>query len=765
MQVSMPLASRPAVVQTVDEFDVGALGRSLWRKKLWIVGLTLVAAGLAFVAVNLITPRYKSEARVLIETRENIFFRPEAEKSLERSATVDQEAVTSQVQLMLSRDLARDVIKNLKLGEKPEFDPVLQGASPVRTILGLFGVGKDPTSQTPEERVLKSYFDRLSVYQVEKSRVIAVEFESEDPELAASVANAVADGYLSLQQSAKQVQTRAASRWLAGEIDNLRATVADAEAKVEQYRSKSNLFMGSNNNTLSNQQLGDSSGQLTAARTAKADAEAKSRIIREALKSGGPVEFSDIINSELMRRLSEQRVTLRAQLAEQSSTLLDQHPRIKELRAQIADLERMMRAEADRLSRSLDNDAKLASARVDALSASLDQLKQQASSNNVQDVQLRALERDAKSQRDLLESYLAKYREATARDSIGAASPDARVISTATPSNLPSWPKKLPTVLVAALGMFALAVGFVLTGELLSGAPAQPAVIREFAAAPVATPVAAPAVAPVAATVVETPPAAMSRLAAMTKPRPPAAPPEAPAAPAPNDPIEPTTLTSASVEPQAPTPVDEVKVAAAAMLDPIEGLASELSGAGESGRRITVLGARRNMGTTLTTITLARALAKNARVVLVDLALDAPGLSVIAAEASGPGISDLILGSASFGDIITRDRFSRVHVITAGRLQNDSAEIFNSQRLSITLEALGRSYDYVVIDAGSLRNAPTERIAQFASRAVLVADELDDPATVSAHDALLAAGFANVSVLVNPPEGPQSNAKGTRAAA
>ncbi len=84
---------------------------------------------------------------------------------------------------------------------------------------------------------------------------------------------------------------------------------------------------------------------------------------------------------------------------------------------------------------------------------------------------MRALERDAKSQRDLFESYLAKYREATARDSIGAASPDARVISTATPSNLPSWPKKLPTVLVAALGMFALAVGFVLTGELLSGAP------------------------------------------------------------------------------------------------------------------------------------------------------------------------------------------------------------------------------------------------------------------------------------------------------
>ncbi len=88
-------------------------------------------------------------------------------------------------------------------------------------------------------------------------------------------------------------------------------------------------------------------------------------------------------------------------------------------------------------------------------------------------MQLRALEREAKSQRDLLESYLAKYREATARDSIGAASPDARIISRAVVSNTPSWPKKLPTVLIAALAMFALSAGFMLTGELLGALPTQ----------------------------------------------------------------------------------------------------------------------------------------------------------------------------------------------------------------------------------------------------------------------------------------------------
>jgi len=145
------------------------------------------------------------------------------------------------------------------------------------------------------------------------------------------------------------------------------------------------------------------------------------------------------------------------------------------LRAQIADLEGQSRAEAEHLAHSLENDAKLAEARMGTLDSGLDQLKQQASVSNEQDVQLRALERDAKSQRDLLESYLAKYREATARDSIDAVSPDARVISTATVSNTPSWPKILPTILVAALGMLALSVGFALTSELLAAMPAQAA--------------------------------------------------------------------------------------------------------------------------------------------------------------------------------------------------------------------------------------------------------------------------------------------------
>src|SRR5207244_13381280 len=107
---------------------------------------------------------------------------------------------------------------------------------------------------------------------------------------------------------------------------------------------------------------------LLISRSPKAVAEDKTKLIRDLLKSGQPIESADIVSSELIRRLAEQSGTLRAQLAEQSSTLLGNHPRIKELKAQITEVEGQMRREAEKLVRALENDARIAGARVETLS-------------------------------------------------------------------------------------------------------------------------------------------------------------------------------------------------------------------------------------------------------------------------------------------------------------------------------------------------------------------------------------------------------------
>jgi uncharacterized protein involved in exopolysaccharide biosynthesis len=550
---------------------------------------------------------------------------------------------------------------------------------------------------TPEERVLDAYYDRLTAYAVDKSRVIVVEFQSRDPELAARVANSIADGYLVLQQGARQDQARAASQWLSGEIDNLRGKVAEAEARVEDFRSKSSLFIGTNNTSLSNQQMGELNTQLNNARALKSDAESKARLIREMLQSGKPIEAAEVLNSELVRRLSEQRVTLRAQLAEQSSTLLGNHPRIKELKAQLSDLDGQIRDEASKISRSLDNDARIAGGRVESLSAGLDQLKKQAASSNGQDVQLRALEREAKAQRDLLESYLAKYREANTRENIDAAPGEGRIISRGIVSNTPAYPKKLPIVLIATLATLLLSTGLIVTGELLR--MTAPRAVASLAAAVV--PTREPKVA-----------GAAEREQFMDEPSPPVVP---------------------------------------IALGEIEQLAETLRAAGQGARKIAVIGTAAGESITLTTLTLARLLARSARVVVVDLAGASPTIAAVSVDSHAPGLAELMQGNASFSEVITRDKLSRLHLVNAGRPGFDRT-LLQSPRLTLAIDALLRVYEHVLLDAGTASDLPAELLTAHA-RAVVVPDaSMAQDARKVMSDQLRVAGFSEVDMLSEPAE-------------
>jgi uncharacterized protein involved in exopolysaccharide biosynthesis/Mrp family chromosome partitioning ATPase len=675
------------------DLDLGALGRALWRRRNWVVIPTLVVSALAFVAVNVVTPRYKSEARVLIEGRENVFLRPDAEKNPNESLVGDQEAVANQVQIAMSREVALDVIRKLKLTERPEFDPVQGGVSVMKTVLSIFGVSRDPLESSPEQRAMETYFERLQVFAIEKSRVLVIEFQSADAELAAQVANAVADSYIAHQRLAKQDQSRGASQWLSGEIEKLRPKVADAEARVEAFRAKSNLFIGTNNTTLSNQQLGDFNAQVAAARVQRTDAEARSKSIRDLLKKGESIDASDLLNSDIIRRLSEQRATLRAQLAEQSSTLLDGHPRIKELKAQILDIDRQMRMEAEKLARTFENDAKQSTARVDALSAYLDGLKKTAGSTNELDAQLRALERESKAQRDLLESYLAKYREATARETIASApTADARVISRATPSKTPYFPKKLPIVFVAALATMLLSCGIIATGEIL----------RTPGSGGVA---------------------------------------------APESPASPVVPASAKVEP--PHPALGVPVSA------IGDIAKRVLETANQGRRIAVLGISPVTGdASLAALTFARALSKEKRAILVALpaaslpsaAGGIPGLAVVSSNPRAPGLSDVVRGKAPISAAITRDRLSRLHIVTAGTPAADAAVLTKSMVFLTAIEALARSYDFIVLDAGAASEDMLARVAEIAPRAVMISPQGAAADVSGAGKKLVSAGFRETMI-------------------
>lgn len=705
---TMPDITRTEAVP--GEVDLRAVGRSLWARKALIIGPTLLMAAVSIFVVSAITPKYRSEARVLIGTNESTYTRPAGSAS-DRTPDLaaDELAVQSQVQLLLSRDLASAVVNELDLKNRSEFIGSGQVSFPKRMLI-LLGLSRDAARMTDEERALDSFYEKLTVFAIEKSRVIVAQFSSQDPVLAADVANAVTQRYLQLQQAAKQATLQQASSWLSSQIEELSRRVAEAEAKVEDFRSKSNLYVGTNNSTLSTQQLNELSNDLSRAVSQQSEAQTRADAIKNALKQGRSVESLDVSNSELIRRLAEQRAALASSIAREARTYLPGHPRMKELNAQIGALDGQIRDEARKLARALENDALTAASRVANIRTTLDAQKQVAGAANEQEVQLRALEREARAQRDLLEQFLTRYRDAAAREQVESIPADARIISTAAPSSTPYSPKPLPTVALTTIATFVLLViGFAAS---------------EFMAVPVAA-TRRTTIDP-RADVVETP----------VEPVP--IPTPAPAG---------GVLARSGVSALQGTRDMQIEAADMRMLSE---LATHLAATpkGEGALNILTIAASSAIDPGGIALSLARSLTEKGRKsIVVDAGGDSERFREILDAESKAGLGELIAGEVSFADAIQRDKASAAHLIAHGRkgLLDSNA----LQRIGIVFDALGLTYDFVIVLAPSPERGNEMRtLAKRTGAAILVSTGAGDETTKAAHDALLAAGISDVVVLV-----------------
>jgi uncharacterized protein involved in exopolysaccharide biosynthesis len=336
-----------------DEIDLGGVAAALGRRKRLILSVMLGAAAAAAMFVSVVKPRYVAESRILIENQESYFTSagPEGART-EVGDALDESAINSQIQILTSRDLARRAVQELHLQGNPEFDPAAGGLNLLTRPLVLLGLMRGPADQPVGDRLLTNFIDHLTVMSPSKTRVLQIEFSSRDPDLAARGANAVAELYIDMKSQAKRAEAHQAAEALKPLIASLETKVAEADAKVEAFRAQTGLYESAGQTTVPTQQLGEIATRLAEARAAHSDAQAKANILRDLLKMGRLADVGDIAKSDLVRRISDQRVSVRAQLAAELRTLLPGHPRIKELQGQLGDLDAQLRLAVDKAARS-----------------------------------------------------------------------------------------------------------------------------------------------------------------------------------------------------------------------------------------------------------------------------------------------------------------------------------------------------------------------------------------------------------------------------
>jgi uncharacterized protein involved in exopolysaccharide biosynthesis len=630
--------------------DLAVLGRRVAARKWWILIPTLAAVAGMFFYVSTVTPRYTADAKVFLDNQESYYTRPDkAERDV--ADKLDSEAVASQVQIVTSRELMREAIKKLDLSRDPELDSA-RSLSPLDRVAVLLGLQRNPASLSPEDRVIEKFAEKLVVFPVPKTRVLQIEFTSQNPELAARAANVVAELYIQARVNAKKGDALKARDWLAETVRTLKPKVEAANLAVARFREEHGLFRGSNDRNTVNQELGELVTKLSDARSQESDAQAKSSIIKRLLRQGRVMDIPDVAKDELIRRIAEQRVNIRSQLALELRTLLPGHPRVKELQSQAAALDVELRDAAEKVARTLDNDAALAASRIKFMEAEVARRRSAVGEGGEKDAQLKLLEQDAATLDAQLQSASAKYNDASAREFADSTPPDVRLVSPAVAPQTPTFPKKIPMLLLALLGSLLLSGGVVVTRELLAG------VARESAPAPLPTGLVDDAL-PVAAR------------------------------------MDDETLDEREIG--APPPLGRRRVdEAASDAASFDEICAALVAMHEDGRatRVLVTGLRERLGAQAA-VRLARALSRHGRAILVDLSHESGPTLALALDAAA-GLGELADGDVSFAEAIHRDDATRLHVLPAGRRIDPGAGLEESVVRDV-LAALAATYDHVIV--------------------------------------------------------------------
>lgn len=696
--------------------DLASLFGAIWSRWLRIVLVTVLALAATYLVLMFVPKTYESMASLLVEPRINAYTRPGG--SIEAVIpTADETLISSQIELVKSRDTLLQVINAEKLREVPEL--AAGGGSPIGFITGLFGGESDPGDL--DEVVIGNLAARLTVIRERDSRIVGVYVRTEDPSLSARIANALAKAHVSRRAGLTLSDTAEASVWLEQQIGELRVRVAEAEGKVASFRIDNDLFSGANNTSLLDQQLSNIATQITSAQERKNTAQSKADLINGLLEQGQPIEgVPDVQQSVVIQQLSQQKAQFQGERAQKMATLLGNHPNVRALTAQIGEIDSQIKIEGRQVAAALEAQAKIEADLEASLQADLDRMKSGVSTATRETVQLNELEREAKAQRDLLESYLIRYRDAMSRTDVNSAMPDVRVVAEAAPSTEPAAPKTSLILVAVAIVTLAVQIGSILFGELLSGralvarderyVPAEPRVA--FAPPPAPTPVyVAPEPSPVAAHQPD---------------------PVHDFAEEQDEPVEEPSAQYAYLP-----EIDDYTRPVAPIRNPAIEHLSDAIALGEA--RIVILAGLRDVDEPMR-------LAED----LVARALNA-GLSVVRVDAGSgrtstePGLSDLAAERASFGDVVHKTSVEGLAEVPWGHL---TALDRRSIRPFTLVEALADIYEVVLVTTGRFGIASALHLfSGMECQLVLTGDEAGSANAVADAQAL---GFAHTRVIPVP---------------
>ena len=451
--------NKPSAVEVIDLAHYWHVVRRQLKK---IIALSLVATIISVLVVLSLTPKYSATTTLLIESEEARILSIEEVYGMSGNSS---EYLLTQFEILKSRALAERVVKELKLVNVAEYNPVhpsnAKGFSLKKMILG----ESDPLTQEQVlAKTIDTFWKKISISPVRKTQLVKISVESESAQLAAKASNAVATAYIQSQLEAKVGLTKQAVDWLSERMGGLKNRLNESEDKLQGFRDKNQLVDVKGVGTLIAKELDHITEKLVDVRSKRLGFQSTYQQLQNIKEinfeslSGLPV----ILRHPLVTKLRENESAAELKVAELSKRYGAKHPRMIAAQSDLLAVKNSMLVQMKRLASGIKNDFLTAQVQEKALEKALKEAKEEVTVINKTEFALSSYVREVKGNRTLYDTFLKRIRETSETGSLQTA--NARIVDPAVMPNHPVKPnKKLIVALVMIMSlMLGVALAFLL---------------------------------------------------------------------------------------------------------------------------------------------------------------------------------------------------------------------------------------------------------------------------------------------------------------
>lgn len=451
-----------------DALDLRSIVDLLRRRGVIILVVTVLALGLAGLAILAMTPVYSATALVLVD--------PDKQNLLDAAAPAggsgyDSLRVDSEVELVKSEMTLLAVADQLDLASDPEFGLRLGLHERLLAFLRL-AQPRLPDSREARVALLGNLRDSVVVQRRGLTFLIAVTARSERPEMAAAIANAVARTYIAQQLEAKVASTLASADVVRRSIAEASSALTESEHALDAFLDQNIVRIGEATGRTDFQPMRD---EILGLERIQAQFGTTAERINRSLARRDWATVAAALGTEAVANLERQRLELVGDIADAADG-----DRAIDLRASLAALETQLQQAAARTLAGLNREIANGQGRMSDLRAQLRTAILQSDLPAEVLTGIYQLQQSAEIARTQYQALLTRQNELSTQAYLEVA--DSRLVTEATPPDLPAFPK--PGLLLLLAGLVGLGLGIAVTflaehfvGGFTSAAQAQ-AVLR-----------------------------------------------------------------------------------------------------------------------------------------------------------------------------------------------------------------------------------------------------------------------------------------------